>query len=62
MSSAKSAAVWSWSFVHAAGITLPKFIGYDSMPTLGFSLALSHLAVGSWLAAKGFAMRDEAIA
>jgi hypothetical protein len=43
--------------VHAAGITLPRFIGYSSVPPLGFSLALSHLALGSWLIAKGF---DEA--
>lgn len=43
--------------VHAAGITLPMFIGYSSVPPLGFSLALSHLALGSWLVAKGF---DEA--
>jgi hypothetical protein len=43
--------------VHAVGITLPKFIGYGSMPTLGFSLALSHIALGGWLVAKGF---DEA--
>ncbi len=40
--------------VHAAGITLPMFIGYGSVPLLGFSLALSHLAMGSWLVAKGF--------
>jgi len=40
--------------VHAAGITLPTFIGYGSMPALGFSLALSHLALGGWLVAKGF--------
>ena len=40
--------------VHAAGITLPKFLGYDTMPSLGISLALSHVAVGSWLLAKGF--------
>jgi hypothetical protein len=40
--------------VHAAGITLPMFIGYGSMPSLGFSLALSHLALGSWLVARVF--------
>jgi hypothetical protein len=40
--------------VHAAGITLPAFIGYGSRPALGFSLALSHLALGGWLVAKGF--------
>lgn len=40
--------------VHAAGITLPKFLGYGSVPSLGFSLALSHLAIGSWLVARGF--------
>lgn len=36
-------------------IRLPKFIGYSSVPQLGFSLALSHLALGRWLVAKGFA-------
>jgi hypothetical protein len=41
-------------FVHAAGVTLPMFLGYRSVPTLGVSLALSHLALGSWLVAKGF--------
>ena len=40
--------------VHTAGITLPMFIGYSSVPPLGFSLALSHLAIGGWLATKGF--------
>jgi hypothetical protein len=40
--------------LHAAGIPLPMFIGYRSMPMLGFSLALSHLALGSWLVARGF--------
>lgn len=40
--------------VHAAGITWPMFIGYSSVPPLGVSLALSHLALGSWLVAKGF--------
>ena len=43
--------------VHAAAITLPMFIGYSSVPPLGVSLGLSHLALGSWLVAKGF---DEA--
>ena len=40
--------------VHAAGITMPMFIGYRSLPTLGVSLALSHLTLGGWLVAKGF--------
>jgi hypothetical protein len=40
--------------VHAVGITMPMFIGYDGVPALGVSLALSHLAVGGWLVAKGF--------
>lgn len=40
--------------VHAAGITLPMFTGYGSMPILGVSLALSHLSVGGWLVARGF--------
>jgi hypothetical protein len=40
--------------VHAVGITLPMFVGFGATPALGFSLALSHLAVGGWLVAKGF--------
>ena len=40
--------------VHTGAITLPAFVGYASMPPLGFSLALSHLAVASWLVVKGF--------
>ena len=43
--------------VHAAGITLPMFVGYSSVPLLGFSLALSHLALGTWLVVKGFEER-----
>ncbi len=40
--------------LHTAGIPLPMFLGYPSVLPLGFSLALSHLAVGAWLAVKGF--------
>jgi hypothetical protein len=40
--------------LHTAGITLPMFLGYSSVMPLGFSLALSHLAMGTWLLAKGF--------
>lgn len=40
--------------LHTAGITLPMFLGYPSLMPLGFSLALSHLAVGAWLTVKGF--------
>jgi uncharacterized protein DUF4386 len=39
--------------VHAAAITLPGFLGYGSVPSLAPSLALSHVALGSWLVAKG---------
>jgi hypothetical protein len=41
-------------FVHAAGITLPMFLGYNRMLVLAYALALSHLAVGTWLVVKGF--------
>jgi hypothetical protein len=41
--------------VHAAGITLPTFLGRDSMPAMAYSLALSSLAVNGWLLVKGFA-------
>jgi hypothetical protein len=40
--------------LHAAGITMPMFIGYSGMPWLGVSLGLSHLALAGWLIAKGF--------
>lgn len=40
--------------LHAAGIPLPVFLGYSSIMPLGFSLAISHIAVGAWLVVKGF--------
>jgi hypothetical protein len=40
--------------LHAAGLTVPMFIGYGSVPALAISLAFSHLAVGGWLVARGF--------
>jgi hypothetical protein len=40
--------------VHAAGITLPTFVGHDSVPTMAYSLALSSLAINGWLLVKGF--------
>jgi hypothetical protein len=43
--------------VHSAAITFPTFVGYSSVPPLGFSLALSHLAVAAWLVVKGFEER-----
>jgi len=43
--------------LHTAGITLPVFLGYSSVMPMGFSLALSHLAVGTWLLVKGFKER-----
>jgi Domain of unknown function (DUF4386) len=42
------------AIVHTTAITLPMFLAYGSVPPLGFSLALSHLAVGAWLVARGF--------
>ena len=45
-------------FVHSTAIPLATFIGYRSMPALGFSLALSHLAIATWLVIKGFGERD----
>jgi hypothetical protein len=32
-------------------------VGYSSVPWLGVSLALSHLALGTWLVVKGFKER-----
>jgi hypothetical protein len=42
------------AIVHAAGITMPMFIGFDTMPMLAVSLALRHLATGGWLVTRGF--------
>ena len=41
-------------FLHAVGVTLPMFIGFEPTPMLAPSLALSHVAIGAWLIAKGF--------
>ena len=40
--------------VHAAGITLPTFLGRDSIPAMAYSLALSSLLINGWLLIKGF--------
>jgi hypothetical protein len=40
--------------LHTVGIPLAMFIGYPSVLPLGFSLAISHLAIGGWLVTKGF--------
>jgi Domain of unknown function (DUF4386) len=40
--------------IHATGITFPMFLDYPSVQVLGVSLALSHIALASWLVAKGF--------
>jgi hypothetical protein len=40
--------------LHLVAIPLPMFIGYQAMPPLGASLAVSHLLVCGWLLAKGF--------
>jgi hypothetical protein len=43
--------------VHTTAITLPMFLGYNRVLVLAYSLALSHLAVASWLVVKGFEER-----
>ena len=40
--------------VHAAAIPLPMFLDYSRVLVLAYSLALSYLAVGTWLVVKGF--------
>jgi Domain of unknown function (DUF4386) len=47
--------------VHTAGITLPVFLGYSNVLETAYSLTLSYLAVGGWLAAKGFAERPPSL-
>lgn len=41
--------------LHLAGIPLPVFMGYASFMPLGWTLAISHVLIGAWLAARGFA-------
>jgi hypothetical protein len=41
--------------IHTAGITLPMFVGYSSVQAMGFSLAISHVALALWLLVRGFA-------
>lgn len=43
--------------IHTTGITLPMFLGYPSVPLMGFALALSHTALALWLLVKGFEER-----
>jgi hypothetical protein len=43
--------------VHTAGITLPVFLGYSNVLATAYSLTLGYLAVGGWLAVKGFTER-----
>ena len=40
--------------LHTVGIPLAFFIGYSSLIPLAFSLAISHVAIGGRLLAKGF--------
>jgi hypothetical protein len=44
--------------IHTTGITLPMFLGYPNVPLMGFSLALSHVALALWLLVKGFDERN----
>jgi hypothetical protein len=43
--------------VHTTAIPLPMFLGYSRVLVLAYSLALSHLALGTWLVLKGFEER-----
>jgi hypothetical protein len=40
--------------LHAVSVTLPAFVGFEPTPMLAPSLAVSHVAIGAWLIAKGF--------
>jgi hypothetical protein len=44
--------------IHTTGITLPMFLSYPGVPLMGFSLALSHVALALWLLVKGFDERN----
>lgn len=41
--------------IHTSGITLPVLAGYSNVPLMAYSMALSYLALGTWLVVKGFA-------
>jgi Domain of unknown function (DUF4386) len=47
--------------IHTAAISLPMFIGYSRVLVLAYSLALSYLAVGTWLVVKGFKERHRGL-
>ncbi|HEX6104812.1 MAG TPA: DUF4386 domain-containing protein [Gemmatimonadales bacterium] len=40
--------------LHVTGIPLRGFLGYGPVALMGVPMALSHLALGMWLAARGF--------
>jgi hypothetical protein len=43
--------------LHFTGIPLPGFLGYSIVTLMGVPMALSHIALASWLMARGFAER-----
>jgi hypothetical protein len=43
--------------LHFSGIPLPAFLGYSIVTLMGVPMGLSHLALGLWLMARGFAER-----
>jgi hypothetical protein len=43
--------------LHFTGIPLPLFLGYSSVTLMGVPMALSHMALASWMMAKGFEER-----
>lgn len=43
--------------LHFTGIILPVWLGFQSVTIMGASMALGHIVLGFWLAAKGFRHR-----
>ena len=43
--------------LHFTGIPLPAFLGYGIVTLMGVPMGLSHLALASWMMARGFAER-----
>jgi hypothetical protein len=43
--------------LHLTGIPLRAFLGYGPVVLMGVPMAFSHITLGTWLAARGFAER-----
>lgn len=46
--------------LHFTGIPLRGFVGYSPVALMGVPMALSHIALATWLMGKGFDERHRA--